>query len=84
MAQETYFAVQPFAPGKRGKLVPGQPVPAQGRDHAERLARRLAEDGAAVAFSRSGDPALGEYDEAVIIGVFGDLPEDALEAMSAA
>jgi hypothetical protein len=30
----------------------------------------------AVAFSRSGDPNLGEFEDAVILKTFGDVPED--------
>jgi hypothetical protein len=30
----------------------------------------------AVAFSRSGDPNLGEFEDAVILQTFGDVPED--------
>jgi hypothetical protein len=30
----------------------------------------------AVAFSRQGNADLGEYEDAVILKVFGDLPED--------
>ena len=30
----------------------------------------------AVAFSRSGDPHLGEFDDAVILKTFGEVPED--------
>ena len=30
----------------------------------------------AVAFSRSGSPELGEFEEAVILGTFGDVPDE--------
>jgi hypothetical protein len=30
----------------------------------------------AVAFSRSGDPTLGEFEDAVILKTFGEVPED--------
>ena len=30
----------------------------------------------AVAFSRSGDPNVGEFDDAVILKTFGEVPED--------
>lgn len=30
----------------------------------------------AVAFSRSGDPATGEFGDATVIRKFGDVPED--------
>jgi hypothetical protein len=30
----------------------------------------------AIAFSRRGDPNLGDFDDAVILRTFGDVPED--------
>jgi hypothetical protein len=44
-----------------------------------RRAQALASDKAnagAVAFSHSGDPNLGEFDDAVIPKAFGEVPED--------
>jgi hypothetical protein len=44
---------------------------------AQALASDKANAGAvAVAFSRSGDPNLGEFDDAVIPKAFGEVPED--------
>jgi hypothetical protein len=30
----------------------------------------------AIAFSKTGDPQLGEWDDAVILGRYGDVPAD--------
>jgi hypothetical protein len=30
----------------------------------------------AVAFSKAGDPQLGDWDDAVILGRYGDVPDD--------
>lgn len=35
--------------------------------------------GGAVAFSRTGDPAIGEFTDAVVLGKFGDVPDDLSE-----
>lgn len=72
----TYFVVQSFERGKKGALVSDQPVEAQGYEHAMRMAERLSRFKAAViAFSRTGDPATGDFEDAVIIASFGNLAE---------
>lgn len=85
MARMTYFVVQTFQRTKRHGFEPKSTVPAQDEGHAARMASRLAEGEGigAIAFSRTGDPAIGEYDDAVIIGVYGAIPADALETMAA-
>ena len=52
------------------------PDASRARRQAERVARSI---GGAVAFSRTGDPTLGEYQDAVILVRFGDVPEDLAE-----
>ena len=42
---------------------------------AEALSRKEGHVGA-VAFSRTGDPATGHFSDAIVIGKFGDLPDD--------
>lgn len=72
----TYFVVQSFERGKKGALVADQPVEAQGREHAMRMAERLSHIKAGVvAFSRQGDPATGDFEDAVIIASHGSLAE---------
>jgi len=74
----TYFVVQSFQTGRKGIPFADMPVQVQSRGQAERLAARLAATKAAVvAFSRTGDPRTGEFDDAVTIALHGDLPEDA-------
>jgi hypothetical protein len=43
--------------------------------HAEALARKEGHVGA-VAFSRTGDPATGDFSDAKVIRKFGDVPDD--------
>jgi hypothetical protein len=33
-------------------------------------------EGGAVAFSRTGDPALGEFEPAILLARFGEVPDD--------
>jgi hypothetical protein len=68
----------PFTPIEGG-LAPGQAVECPSGAAAIRRAQALASDKAnagAVAFLRSGDPNLGEFDDAVILKAFGEVPED--------
>lgn len=78
MSQTTYYVVQPFELDKKGHLVPKPAQQVQGRDMAIRRAKRLAEKGGAVAFSRTGDLSSGDFDDAVVLGQFGLVPEEAL------
>ncbi|WLR92158.1 hypothetical protein [Shinella zoogloeoides] len=76
----TYFVVQSFQRGNKGMLVPDAPKEARDKRHCEQLALRLAQSSASVvAFSRSGDPEVGAWDDAVIIAQYGEDPADLLE-----
>jgi hypothetical protein len=71
----TYFVVQSFERTRLGFLSPDAPVQATDKDHALRLAGRLAGIKPGVlAFSRTGDPATGEYENAVVIVSHGEVP----------
>ncbi len=78
MADVTYFVAQPFIAADDG-VAPGQPVeclsPHAAILRAEYLARREGIVGA-VAFSRSGDLATGEFEDAQLLKKFGDVPDD--------
>ena len=79
MSKTTYFVVLPFETSAKGRIVAGQAQQAQSGAHAVRMAERLAAvKGGALAFSRDGDPEVGDFDEAVILGKFGELPEEAM------
>ena len=80
MAHVTYFVAMPFDRDEDGELVAGEAQERQSAGAAESAARRMAETAAgAVAFSRTGDPATGEFTDAVVLRQFGEVPSiDAL------
>jgi hypothetical protein len=87
MADVTYHVVLPFRTDEDGELTAGEAVEAPSAGSAVMRAERLAlaqQDGVcgAVAFSRTGDPATGEFEDAVILKQFGSVPADLLAAVS--
>ena len=84
MGAVTYFVVQPFENTDRGLVVAQAREVHGGPDAARALARRLAGRGGAIAFSRTGDLQLGTFDDAEIIAIYGEVPDDAAEMASAA
>lgn len=75
MAAVTYFVALPFLLNEDGALVPGEAQDRQTASAAigaaEDMARRF---GGAVAFSRTGDPATGEFADAVVLKRNGEVP----------
>lgn len=79
VAQLTYFVVQPFkaVKGSPGGISADEPVPATDHDHAMRIFGRFKEIRAGVvAFRRTGSPATGDFEDAVIIARHGILPAE--------
>jgi hypothetical protein len=75
----TYYVVVPFDRNEVGDLVAGAAQEATSSLSAERGARALAREHAgAIAFSRTGDPSIGEFQDAVILAQFGEVALDAL------
>ncbi len=75
----TYYVALPFVRLENGGLAPGRGVDCPHSAAAIRRADALSRsemNAGAVAFSRSGSPELGEFDNAVILKSFGDVPED--------
>jgi hypothetical protein len=73
-----YYVALPFIPIEGG-LAPGEAVECPNGAAAIRRAQGMAfngENAGAVAFSRSGDLNLGEFEDAVILKTFGQVPED--------
>jgi hypothetical protein len=73
-----YYVALPFV-RVDGGLAPGDAVECPHADAAIRRAEVLAGQEAhagAVAFSRQGSPDLGEFEDAVILKIFGDVPDD--------
>ncbi len=79
MSQVTYFVALPFR-YVDGEMVAGEPQECRDAFKARSVAAVLASNAdncGAVAFSRTGDPALWEFDDAVIIVRLGEV-DDAL------
>jgi hypothetical protein len=77
----TCHVVAVFDRDEEGNLKPGEALEVTNAAAAERAARGLAEQHAgAVAFSRTGDPATGEFQDGAILAQFGDVDLDALSA----
>jgi hypothetical protein len=75
MATVTYYVALPFIRTEDGDLVAGEAKEMQSSGAAVREAQRMAITAAgAVAFSRTGDPAGGEFEDAVVILRVGDVP----------
>jgi hypothetical protein len=76
LATVTYFVALAFTLSDDGDIVASEPKEARSADQAIRLANSLAAMEAhcgAIAFSRTGDPALGEFDDAVILKTVGEV-----------
>jgi len=74
-----YFVALPFVRLEDGGLAPGEAIECPHAGGAVRRAQAMSGDErhcGAVAFSRSGDPNLGDFEDAVILRTFGDVPED--------
>jgi hypothetical protein len=78
MSEITYSVALPFVPSDHG-IAPADPIecfnPSAAVMRAEALSRKPGYVGA-VAFSRTGDPATGDFGDAKVIRKFGEVPED--------
>lgn len=77
MARVTYFVVLPFIRDVDGELIAEEAAEAPSEHSAMSRARlMIGKKAGAVAFSRTGDPQLGDFDDAVILGRYGETPKD--------
>ena len=78
MAEVTYHVALPFFAAADG-VAAGEPLERFNPDvaamRAEALSRKEGHVGA-VAFSRTGDPATGDFSDDKMIRKFGDVPND--------
>ncbi len=78
MSEVTYYVALPFIAADDG-VAAGEAVecfnPTAVVMKAEALSRKPGHVGA-VAFSRTGDPATGDFGDAKVIRKFGEVPED--------
>ena len=77
MARITYYVAVPFVRSEDDCLIAEQAVECPSSNTAVAQARTMARTAAgAVAFSRTGDPDIGEFDDAAVLATFGDVPAD--------
>jgi hypothetical protein len=78
MSEVTYYVALPFVAADDG-IAAGEAVECSNPNaavmRAEVLSRKPDYVGA-IAFSRSGDPATGDFGDAKVIRSFGDVPDD--------
>jgi hypothetical protein len=73
----TYYVALPFLRNEQGDIVAGEAAEFHGPRAAIASAHSKArKHGGAIAFSRVGDPAVGEFDEATVLSSVGDVPAD--------
>ena len=79
MADVTYYVAMPFMQDENGSPVAGAAEECQSSSGALRRAEALSRAAGsigAVAFCRSGDPMIGEFGDARLLGKFGQVPDD--------
>jgi len=79
MADVTYYVAMPFLQDDSGSPVAGTAEECQSSTMALRRAESLSRTPGsigAVAFSRTGDPMIGEFGDAQLLRKFGNVPED--------
>lgn len=79
---QTYYVVQTYSVNRSRRIEADLPRSAQSESKALRLAERLSETKfGVVAFSRTGDAATGDWEDAKILYQFGDFSEEDAEAL---
>jgi len=74
----TYYVALPFVRTEEG-VAPGEAQEMPNEGAAIRRAESMAQsptNAGAVAFKRSGDPNLGNFNDATILKSFGEVPEN--------
>jgi hypothetical protein len=79
MADITYYVAMPFLQDDSGSPVAGTAEECQSSTTALRRAEMLSRAPGhvgAIAFSRTGDPMMGEFGDAKLLKTFGNVPGD--------
>jgi hypothetical protein len=82
MADITYYVAMPFLQDDNGSPVAGTAEECQSSTTALRRAEMLSRTPGhigAIAFSRTGDPMMGEFGDAKLLRTFGHVPTDLTE-----
>ena len=78
MSDITYYVAMPFLQDDNGSLVAGTAEECQSSTTALRRAEMLSRTPGhigAIAFSRTGDPMMGEFGDAKLLRTFGHVPD---------
>jgi hypothetical protein len=76
MGSVTYYVAMGFERSEEGDVVAMEAMESQSSRQAVSRARALAATKAgAVAFSRTGDPDIGEFADAVVLFTAGEVPD---------
>lgn len=76
MGSVTYYVVVPFDVDEEGNYFALEPMEARSAGAAHYRVQSLASAGkGGVAFSRTGDPALGEFSDRFVLAATGHLPD---------
>ena len=71
------FRCAAFSRDADGDFIAEAAIEVRSAAQAKAIAARMAAaERGAVAFARTGDPQLGEWDDAIILGRYGDVPDD--------
>jgi hypothetical protein len=76
MSAITYYVALPFIKTEDGELIPGEGKECPSAFSAESQARLLARTPpicGAIAFSRAGDPNVGEFEDAKVLASVGEV-----------
>src|ERR1700761_2100321 len=79
MSAVTYYVALPFLQDDTGAMVAGAAEECQSSSAALRRAELLSRAAGcigAIAFSRTGDPMIGEFGDARLLRTFGNVPDD--------
>jgi hypothetical protein len=79
MTDVTYYVALPFFEDDAGTMVAGAAEECQSSSAALRRAELLSRAAGcigAIAFSRTGDPMIGEFGDARLLKKFGNVPDD--------
>ena len=79
MADVTYYVALPFLEDDAGAPIAGAAEECQSSSAALRRAEIVSRSSGnigAVAFSRTGDPMMGEFNDARLLQKFGNVPDD--------
>jgi hypothetical protein len=83
MGTTTYYVTLAFMRSEEGDILACEPKEARSADQAIRMAKTVGAREphcGAIAFSPTGDPALGDFEDAVVLKMVGEVDEGLLKS----